>query len=396
MIRRFGLIYALFSVAVLIIVVIIGLLRVNTVREGNLAEHEASFRRLISEIAASEDPRPVSDTARDYVRLVPMVDALVVTAADSGIRYLWAADQDVLGFDTADLSSFRGVVSFNTNEPAQIRLTESLRLQTGVAVVVDAVYTVLTFTDAYPALRDSLIMLVGFAFLTVLVLILFSVGTGAPTTRSVTAVDQPHHEPSISTPETTPSPPQPAPPPAPSAPEPAMEEIPLEALTGSSAPPGSLFNPLTGLSYQEFLKKRLTSEIDRAAYNDQDLSMLLIRIPEIKRPDDRYAAAAHAVLEAFTFEDLCFEYQDDAFCVLLPNTELSDAIRAAEEFQSRHAHAARIGIAARNGRLVEAERMLKEAELSLSRAAKETGGIVGFRPDPQKYRQYITNSRRGE
>lgn len=399
MVRRFGLIYAVFSIIVLIVVVVVGLLRVNTTREGNLAEQEASFRRLISDMADTESPRPIGEIGGEYVRLIPRIGALVVTATDSGIRYLWAADQDILGFQTEDLDTFRGVVSFNTNELSQVRLTESLRLAGGATIVVDAVYTVLTFSDAYPALRDSLIMLVGFAFLTVLVIILFSVGAAAPPAQTTDPQAVNHREPASKTAvsNTTPVSSPPADETAPAAyqdvvgePDGQMEEIPLDALSGTTPAPGSLFNPLTGLSYEDYLIKRLGSEIDRAAYNDQDLSVVLIRIPNLKRPSEVYSTAAAAVLETFAFEDLCFEYEGSSFCVLLPNTELADAIRLAEEFQSKRAQAARIGVAARNGRLVEAERMLKEAALALGRAARESGGIVGFRPDPQKYRQYLT------
>lgn len=386
MVRRFGLIYAIFSITVLIVVAVVGLLRVNTTREGNLAEQEASFRRLVSDMAETESPRPISEIGREYVRLIPQIDALVVTATDTGIRYLWAADQDVLGFQTEDLHAFRGVVSFNTSEVSQVRLTESLRLGTGVTIVVDGIYTVLTFSDAYPALRDALIMLVGFAFLTVLVIILLSVGTTtqAPPADHRETAPKPAETPTA-TPADSPTTDTPT-----DTPEEQMEEIPLEALSGTTPAPGSLFNPLTGLSYQDYLLKRLASEIDRAAYNDQDLSVVLIRIPGLVRPSEVYTTAAHAVLETFAFEDLCFEYEESSFCVLLPNTELSEAIRLVEEFQSKRVQAARIGIAARNGRLVEADRMLNEAALALSRAARESGGIVGFHPDPQKYRQYIT------
>ena len=41
-------------------------------------------------------------------------------------------------------------------------------------------------------------------------------------------------------------------------------------------------------------------------------------------------------------------------------------------------------------------RLLAEAERSLDHARTEPGGIVGFRPDPRKYRQFVTQHLRND
>lgn len=426
MFRRFGLIYSLFSVVVLLAIVAIGLIRVNTAREARLAESEASFRRFVSEI--DELPNDsIGVAAREYVDLIPNLDAIVISG-DTAIRYLWARNRETLAFDTSNLEDFRGAIGLDTNEVRQVRLSESTDSRDSRVSVVSAVYTVLTFPDAYPALRDSLIMLVGFAFVTVLVMILVTIagtpqGQPAMSAQRGNAAERQEQRPARSPEAARPAEPAPerskAPPVvAATAPEarvvqtraldaaadraerqPAtgeaqMEEIPIEALDGVSRVPGSIFNPMTGLSYRDFLPKRLASEIDRAAYNDQDISLMIIQFDRLKRPSEEYTTAAQAVLDRYTFEDLCFEYEENSFCVLLPNCELPAAIRSAEEFQATQRSKVHIGVTARNGRLVEADRMLTEATMSLSRAERESGGIVGFQPDPQKYRQFITNSRR--
>jgi hypothetical protein len=46
------------------------------------------------------------------------------------------------------------------------------------------------------------------------------------------------------------------------------------------------------------------------------------------------------------------------------------------------------GLASRNGRLIDAERLLREARSSLEKTNGEKN-IVAFRSDPEKFRQYL-------
>jgi hypothetical protein len=51
---------------------------------------------------------------------------------------------------------------------------------------------------------------------------------------------------------------------------------------------------------------------------------------------------------------------------------------------------AKIGLSSRNGRLLSGKRLIQESQAALKKAASggETG-IVGFRSDPQKYREFL-------
>ncbi|MFW6291425.1 MAG: hypothetical protein ACOC7V_03780, partial [Spirochaetota bacterium] len=168
----------------------------------------------------------------------------------------------------------------------------------------------------------------------------------------------------------------------------AYEEISLEELATQPSEPGTLFNPVTGLSHHDHLERRLGLELERSAYNDQDLVCVLVRFAQLSGPE-AYVERARQILSTFQFEDLCFEYDENTFCVVLPNTELPQGLRQAESFHKRHPDC-HIGLSARNGRLVEARRILTETERSLGHAATEQAGVVGFRPDPRKYRQFVT------
>jgi GGDEF domain-containing protein len=174
------------------------------------------------------------------------------------------------------------------------------------------------------------------------------------------------------------------------APEPLLEEVDLEEVATDPGEPGTLINPVTNLSFRDHLERRLGLELERAAYNDQDLTCMLVSFTDAADGGEAYSRRSGQILSAFKFEDLCFEYGKDAFCVILPNTELSRGIREAESFKGDHAGTMYFGLSARNGRLVESSRVLGEAERSLEHAQREPGGIVGFRPDPRKYRQFVT------
>lgn len=417
--RRFGLIYSVFSALVFVAISVLVLARLGSARGGNLQEAEAGFRRLRAEVeTALTTEGEISEVLADYTSLVPTADAVVLFDPDRGVRYAWTDRADLLGVARSELPEFRGTPEYRLNEVTQVRMREDLGVD---GFYLDTVYTVLDFSDAYPALRDSLISLLVFAFLTVLV----ALALRASESRAATAGEAPlsaDDAPAAggaSGADGTGAPPAASQPPArervkeapDASAEPApqaethvrrpvrqraeddfvYEEIALEELATDPGDPGTLFNPITGLSYREHLDKRLGLELERAAFNDQDLTCLVIRFAEIDGPD-AYVKASQQILATFQFADLCFEYDERTFCVILPNTELPQGLRQAEAFRKRHPDAS-IGASARNGRLVEAARVLTEADRSLSHAETEPGGVVGFRPDPRKYRQFITEQK---
>lgn len=402
MIRRFGLLYTVFSIVVLAVLVVLVLGRLTNARNANLDEAEASFQRLRSQLAErSETDAPATDVLREYASIVRTARAVVLFDPDRGLRYVWTAEADLLAVPGGDFAGFRGFPEYRLDDVSQVRLRDQVAVADGSRFYLDVVYRVLSFGDAYPALRDSLVSLLVFAFLTVLVALALGRGervrASAPTaTRSPEPAGAPVEAPEDE--EPTPEQPraQTVSSPAPETHEPAAEtdgdhsyeEIPVEEIATEPGDPGTLFNPITGLSHREHLERRLGLELERSAYNDQDLTCLIVRFPSLPG-EEAYAERAKQVLATFQFEDLCFEYDATSYCVVLPNTELPQGLRQAESFRKRHPDSI-IGLSARNGRLVEAHRVLTEAERSLNHAASEPGGIVGFRPDPRKYRQFVT------
>ncbi len=159
-----------------------------------------------------------------------------------------------------------------------------------------------------------------------------------------------------------------------------------------------LFNPESGLAWQEHLEQRLSFELDRAASFDQDLAVCVIRFT--KQVDNlarlNYARQIRAY---FPFHDLCFEYGRDAFAIVLPNSEIDQAIRSMENFNEKMGEEhpdtpkALFGLSARNGRLLGGDRLLSEADTAVQKARHDgENSIFALRVDPGKYREFIKST----
>jgi len=398
MYRRFGLLYLVFSLLVLAVLVVLVVFRVNTTREFNVQEAQTSFIRLQGRIRetmdASDGEVPGGDPGpiiREYVEQVPTVQALVLYTPNEGLRYVWTSDVDMLAFAKTDLAELRGFPTYNISEVSQYKISGPFEVGDSARLYMDGIYSVLSLSDAYKPMRDSLIALLAFAFVTVLIAISLNMSRkpqqespgsdAAVSEKAGKAAARSTGKPiDIVRPETIEATPA----------ESFLEEVDMEEIATDPGEPGTLFNPVTNLSYRQHLEKRLGLELERAAYNDQDLTCALVQFEDAKQGGEAYSERARQILAAFKFEDLCFEYGDGAFCVILPNAELSRGIREAESFKDDHRGRMYFGLSARNGRLVEASRVLGEAQRSLEHALHEPGGIVGFRPDPRKYRQFVT------
>jgi len=165
-------------------------------------------------------------------------------------------------------------------------------------------------------------------------------------------------------------------------------------------PTKSIYSSATGLVYQELLASRLRSELDRAAASDQDMVLALVgldRWESLEQRETVYAAIAERLRESFPYRDLAFEYEK-GFAVIVPDINLDKALDQLEGFRSRIEQtppAGRpvtisVGIAARNGRLLSEETLLKEASHSLGKAIKDgRNQVVAFRADPDKFRRVL-------
>jgi len=159
-----------------------------------------------------------------------------------------------------------------------------------------------------------------------------------------------------------------------------------------------IYTPDSLLCYEEYFSERLDNELRRSASFDQDLVLALIRC-DTSQGREQYIRLAEEVREFFTFHDLLFEYNDHIIAVILPNSDIDEGISRLSDFQRVLFKAGEhvredisIGLSSRNGRLISYDRIAEEALAALKKAQKDhTTHLIGFRPDPGKYRNFIAN-----
>ncbi len=167
---------------------------------------------------------------------------------------------------------------------------------------------------------------------------------------------------------------------------------------GSARVPKGLYSPRSNISWESYTRDRLSSELHRSASFEQDLVYIVMELPPEEGAAAAYAEFAAAAAAFFTFRDLIFERGDHGISVILPNVDLDHGFRMAEEFRNKLLKRPltpgeldlRIGLSSRSGRLVDADRVMVEAERALAKASEDEGAaIVAFKSDPERYRAFI-------
>lgn len=169
--------------------------------------------------------------------------------------------------------------------------------------------------------------------------------------------------------------------------------------------PRGLYDPETGLGWESYLRERLGAELRRSASFEQDLSILIASLDSSTgRTDPNYAVFAKTSRSFFSFNDLAFIFGSTGLAIILPNTDIDQAMRMSEELLKKLAMLIQdrsdpmsylnlfMGLSSRSGRLVEADRLLGEAMAAHRKAREERDThIMAFRPDPEKFRAYLAN-----
>ena len=422
--RPFAVFYIILTVVFFLGVIGVAAYRLNDARENaheTAARHFRSFHQAVEQRlaeAGAVDPRVAQSELTARIDGPTEVKTVVLYSLRDGVYYLWAADRNRVSL--ANVAGAVPVPDLASNSVVETRLLESIQVDDR-SVILEAIYGTLDSEDLFIVLRDSLIAVLGFAVVTLIVAVVSLVVSR----RQSTAAEGPQRaapgaESAAEMIKTT-SPREREQPLAPEEP-PAGEEREIEpdwtrtttpetepvTASPSEAPPiqpapvdperpsSSLFSDVSGVGHREHLEHRLTLELERAAYNEQDLSAVLAAFPGLSPRSHGYKNVAELLVERFGFRDLIFEFDDETFCLILPNADLDESIHLIEDFQ--RTAAGRLpqeigepifGLSARTGRLVDGSRLIREAQSALERAAGASGRIIGFRPDPQKYRQHV-------
>ena len=106
----------------------------------------------------------------------------------------------------------------------------------------------------------------------------------------------------------------------------------------------SITDPLTGLLNRRYLEERLSDELNRSQRYNYAMSCLMIDIDDFKSYNDRNGhqagdialkMTAHALKAALRSADVACRYGGEEFCIILPQTSLSEAGVIAERMRQR-------------------------------------------------------------
>ena len=427
--------YLLFSILFFLILVVVFTIRVQDIRKANIGRISGDFDTIRKTVEAtyrqqeSFDSFGFKNIAKALFDSDPNLNVLVVYSYETGIEYLRARNADFLSSRATDIAAIKGVPQFTYNSFSQTKITSSITIPRKNSFILEGVYQVVTERQLFPVLRDTVLLLVAFALVTLGLFFFFrffcrtepASGRTAREARPEPAAErreaaepekplpaEPPREPEpkkaepAPRQEAAPAQAEPQPKPAEKVEKPMTAEIPKPAAQEAKAPVESeakhgLFSPESGLGWQEYLEKRLTLELERAAFNEQDLSLVLMKYRELAKDSPFYRTIAKEILDKIAFEDLAFEY-DNGFAVILPNSTLDQTIRTMMDFHrkvdesvTRTFGKPQCGVTSRNGRLVDGYRLIIEAEQALDRTSpRDEDCIVGFRTDPGKYRKYLS------
>jgi len=155
---------------------------------------------------------------------------------------------------------------------------------------------------------------------------------------------------------------------------------------------------------QENTESRLTEELRRCTAAEQDLSFIAMEF-KLEMDDSSYARFAADTARFFSSRNFVCEKGERGIAVICPGLNLDAGFLNAGEFHTRimgkYPSLIKVqtdlcmGLSARCGRPVDAERLMFEAEEALERALMDpVSHIVAFKSDPEKYREFMES--RGE
>ncbi len=373
------------SVSAAFFVFMVGLTgsRIESARRANLTLAERRIDELAAAAARGTGSFASPSFTREMRRAFDAETRLLVLAVHSpvdGVLYLAARNRSYLRDPAPQGGAWAGAPVYQYNGGYETLATRPvLRLgvdQAPEQATVDGVFVIMGREDLYPILRDDLYLFLAFLLVCgVFILIV----TGLQRDEAM----------------------------------PSRPAAAAASASGGQAGPGgasagasggrSFASPASGLVWAEHLQPRLAAELDRAASADQDIAFAWLRLDAASADQDRpavHAAVASLLRESFPSRDLIFETGRDSFAVVLPDTDIDQAVRSLDAVRTKAAAtqsagrslALSVGASSRAGRLVEEKVMRAEARTALEKALREGGNrVVGFRADPSKFRQSLAS-----
>lgn len=175
--------------------------------------------------------------------------------------------------------------------------------------------------------------------------------------------------------------------------EPAKLPVDEVAPAETDIPPSGLFDPETGIGWESYLLTRLNNEIDRATASEIDLSLFVVKLPEVDMKSEIFKNVCNYLAIQFQFKDLLFEHKNESIIAIKISMNVDEALNLADKLYSDICNIlnnrnCRIGISSRSIRMVTGERLILEAEQSIEHTDANSP-VIAFRVDSEKYRQLM-------
>ena len=157
--------------------------------------------------------------------------------------------------------------------------------------------------------------------------------------------------------------------------------------------PSGLFDPDTGIGWESYLLTRLNNEIDRATASEIDLSLFVVKLPEVDMKSEVFKNVCNYLAIQFQFKDLLFEHKNDSIIAIKISMSVDEALKLADKLYNDICNIlnnknCRIGISSRSIRMVSGERLILEAEQAIEHSEPDSP-VIAFRVDSEKYRQLM-------
>ena len=172
-----------------------------------------------------------------------------------------------------------------------------------------------------------------------------------------------------------------------------LEQNALASPDSDSDQPSGLFNPDTGIGWESYLNTRLNNEIERATASEIDLSLFIIKLPDLPKTSEVFRNVCNYLGIQFQFKDLLFEHKDDCIVAIKISMNVDEALTLADKLYADicnivNNNSPRIGISSRSIRMVSGDRLILEAEQAIEHT-DAASPVIAFRVDSEKYRQLM-------
>ncbi len=179
--------------------------------------------------------------------------------------------------------------------------------------------------------------------------------------------------------------------------ESTMTDDDANAFDASSIMPSS--SPVTGLkTYTQFEQELSTS---LGSSNQENISIAFLRVKDLNRGNPISKAVVSILADNFKDTAEIYEFQADGYALICKGYDLNSTVNTFDTLYDKITGYLKlnntvndviIGISSKEGRTLQSDRIIAEAERALQHAEEDTDSpIIAFKANPQKFQEYETS-----